>query len=71
MRPDARADFEVHNVARRVQDIVREYALRTLGTLRPVEIVRGMTTQPPYVLDFVHIGAHIGTPGRPNVESCA
>ncbi len=52
--------FEVHNVARRVQEIVREYALRTLGSLRPLEIARGMAAQPPYVLDVVHIGAHIG-----------
>jgi len=54
----------VHNVARRVQEIVREYALRTLGSLRPLEIARGMAAQPPYVLDVVHIGAQIGA-GQP------
>ena len=47
-------------MARRVQEIVREYALRTLGSLRPLEIARGMAAQPPYVLDVVHVGAHIG-----------
>ena len=39
--------FEVHNVARRVQEIVRDYALRTLSSLRPLEIARGMAAQPP------------------------
>jgi hypothetical protein len=52
--------FEVHNVARRVQDIVREYAVKALAILRPIDIARGMVAQPPFVLDVVHIGAHLG-----------
>ena len=52
--------FKVHNVARRVQDIVREYAVKALSILRPIDIARGMVAQPPFVLDVVHIGAHLG-----------
>ena len=50
----------MHNVARRVQDFVREYAVKALAILRPIDIARGMAAQPPYVLDVVHVGAHLG-----------
>ena len=53
-----------------MQGIVREYAHKSLGYLRPVEIARGLVAEAPYVLDIVHIGAHLGiqSPLKPTLE---
>ena len=50
----------MHEVEGRVQGIVREYAQKSLAYLRPVEVARGLVAEAPYVLDIVHIGAHLG-----------
>jgi len=52
----------MHEVEGRVQGIVREYAQKSLSYLRPVEVARGLVAEAPYVLDIVHIGAHLGRP---------
>ena len=51
---------QMHEVEGRVQGIVREYAQKSLSYLRPVEVARGLVAEAPYVLDIVHIGAHLG-----------
>ena len=51
---------QMHEVEGRVQGIVREYAQQSLSYLRPVEVARGLVAEAPYVLDIVHIGAHLG-----------
>ncbi len=60
VRPLAAQIAQMHEVEGRVQGIVREYAQKSLSYLRPVEVARGLVAEAPYVLDIVHIGAHLG-----------
>ncbi len=60
--------LEVHDMARRVQEIVREGSQRTLIGLRPIEVARGMAAQPQHLLNLLHVGAFIGAARTPKLR---
>ena len=63
--------FQLHVASHQLREVVRECALTALRDLTPVQIARGLIADEPYVLDVLHLGAHIGVSSDLRARSCS
>ena len=52
--------FRLHVASHNLQEVVHHCALAAVRGLTPVQIARGLIADEPYVLDMLHLGAHLG-----------
>ena len=52
--------FRLHVASHKLQEVVHDCALAAVRGLTPIQIARGLIADEPYVLDMLHLGAHLG-----------